>query len=168
MVEGGGSTEHPGVKVYLLLAVKDIDGPEVRKVTERFKRTAKYTKKDIGGEIVDLNTDHRMREKLVATDAGKSLYEKLSASAPVICISTKHIGDPGNTEEVELLRFADYEQNPERMFAIIDSKMTTDKERKGFIEWLTLLNEVVVLRPSIFGLGFDLNKVIGKYLAKRP
>lgn len=167
MQPNGGTTEHPGVKVYLLLAVKSGDEAAGAEVTERFTLAAKYTNDDIGAEVVELTTNHRMRDKLSGSEAGKGLYERIWTSAPVICVSTNYIGHPGNADNVELLRFADYEQSPEKMFMLIDSKMTTASASQGFIEWLKRLNQVLVLRPAVFGLGVDLNKIIGEYLAKR-
>ena len=123
MIEGGGSASYSGVRVYILLAVRGIDGPAVRDIAERFKRTAKYTNVEIGGEIVDLDTDDRLMKSLSQSDEGRRLYSRVQESAPVICVSNSYIGDPETADKVELLRFADYERDTERIFELIEEKM---------------------------------------------
>lgn len=167
MIQGGGSHSHPGIRVYILLAVRGINSPDVQAIAERFKKTAKHTNINIGGEVVDLDADHRLERELTRTDAGKELYDRIYTSVPVICVSSSFIGDTASTASVELLKFSDYTTNPEAIFDLIESKMTTAEERSGFIEFLKFLNEIVLLRPALFGMDIDLNKILSRLLAKQ-
>ena len=167
MYDGSGATPIARVRVYVLLALRGIEGPDVLAIAERFRRTAKHTNVDIGGEIVDLDTDHRLQDALCKTAEGKKLFSQILSSVPVICLSSSYIGDVTSIGNVELLSFSAYQTNPEQMFEIIDQKMTTVEEKKGWAEFLSGINEILVLRPALFGVGVDLNKIISKYLPKK-
>ena len=167
MYDGSGATPIARVKVYVLLAVRGIEGADVRAIANRFRRTAKHTNVYVGGEIVDLDADRALQNALSKTGNGKELFARILSSTPVICLSNSYIGDVTATDKVELLKFSDYATNPEQIFEIIDRKMITPDERTGWVEFLSGINEILVLRPALFGMGIDLNKIISKYLPKK-
>lgn len=165
MLQGGGSYGYPKIRVYVLFVAKDFEDEEIKKIAKNFVKTARFANIHAGFEIIDLNSDDRLFNSLKKSNEGQGLFKLISDSAPAICISSSFIGNPHNTGDVEIIDINEYTDNSEVLIDTILNRLDRDGERKAFVEFLKFVDAVLILKPSIFGVGTDINQHIRRYIA---
>jgi len=164
MIQGGGTSSHKGIKLYILFAGRGFETQKVLNIVEKFKGIHMNTAEHIGGEIIDIDSDDRLKNSLYKSNEGKTLYDEIADSEPALCFSSSYIGDIRNTDKVRILPVRNYRDDFVKMFDIINDEINFHKEKRSWIEFLKMINEVVILQPNIAGIGVDFNNAISSYI----
>lgn len=166
MLNDGGNSGYKDVSVYVLFAARKFENEKVREFAKKFRSVHINTSKSIGGEIIDLDSDRRLESSLSRTQEGKALYSKIAKRSPAICIGISYIGDVNHVRSVKIIPLEKYKYNYAVMFDVINKRMTKAKEKNGYLEFLELINKLILLQPNIAGVEISFNAALENYINK--
>jgi hypothetical protein len=161
---GGGGRGSTGLKYFYLViksgVVSHVSGQEV----QRLYKTAVNTDENYIFVLVDISTDRRLAEDLAKAQGGPELYAQIEANAPVFLISPKRIPELETMSTVEVLPIKNYEKDIDFIYAKMGLNSATF--RTSGIAFLKELNNSVILNPTLFGVGLNLNHIISSLLER--
>src|SRR5262249_30560967 len=130
----------------------------------KFFRTGVSTGSEYVFVFVDISTDHRLRGDLQRLPKGDILFGEIEDKAPAFLVSPLAIPKLSSAESIEVFPIKSYETD----INVIYDKMGihSSSTRKSAVRFLRRINGYLNLKPSIFGLGANLNEVISDLLDK--
>ena len=166
---GGGSyspepTTRPKRHFYLIVNGAEpttaVDGQAV----DSFFRAGVNSQSDYIFVFVDIASDHRLRNDLAKTEAGTALYERIASNSPAFLVCEGPIQKVTDLAGVLVSPIADYDTD----VTLLYRQMGFDKpaSRRAAISFLKRINRYLHLKPSIMGLGANLNEMIADLLAR--
>jgi hypothetical protein len=112
--------------------------------------------------FIDIAFDLRLKKDLQTHKGGKELYRTIKERCPVFLYSVTSIPNLKSLASLEILPANDYQRD----VGIIYSKIgrARNATRLNAIKFLKKANGYISLKPSIFGVGANLNQIIGDLL----
>jgi hypothetical protein len=159
---GGGGRGGVGTAYFYLVVNGKDKTVSVDHIQGFFKKGASLDEKSVF-VFVDIATDKRMQQDLKARPGGLALYHETQSKAPVLLISSARLVNV-DLETVELFPIKDFSKEMENIARRVGS--LPPEKKSGALRFLKRLNEYVLLRPNVFGLGVDLNKVLSDVIER--
>jgi hypothetical protein len=168
--QGGGVTPHKDCEVYVDLIVGDLGGieSEYAQVADLFRAFAKHEQGEANFGYAEINKDKRLYEALSKTKEGKLLYMTLLKKMPLITVSEHILGDPLHTEDVKIFPLSELNRNP---LIVLNKLYNAAKAGKvhgerHIVERLDSLNRIISIKPGLFGISLDVNKIFQTWIDK--
>lgn len=181
VTQGGGVTKHYDCEAYIDLIMHDfqVDQDLHDSFTELFEKFAFHEpyEKGVSHEIkniasfgyCEITRDPRLKKSLSKTTEGKALFRRLLQEAPVITFSNKILGDAENTEAVKIFPLSDLGDSPKSVMDEIYRRIgeANKKANEHNLKKISQLNNILQLKPSLFGLGLNVNNLIDDWVASK-
>jgi hypothetical protein len=171
MIQGGGVTHHPNVKVYVDLIVENLTSieREYPQTSDLFTAFSKHRQGSSNFGFAEIDKDNRLSEALSRTDEGLALYNKLRKRAPLITVSNDILGEATNTRNVRIFELSELESDP---LGVLDGIQVTaelyiNADRHTFLDGLHRLNNILSIKPGFFGVSINVNEVVDLWIKKR-
>lgn len=170
-IQGGGVTKHGGCKTYVDLIVSDLShlANQHPQLADLFKTFSSYKQGEANFGFAEIKNDLRLFNNLSRTTKGQELYQSLVDNMPLISVSNDVLGNPENTKNVSLIPLIKLNQNPidtlTMIYDLIENENTTSQG--WIIEKIQTLNKIIILNPSAFGVGININAIIDKWIKNK-
>jgi len=159
---GGGRPGKVGANYFYLVVSGKDKTVSVDDIQKFFKKGASLDDKSIF-VFVDIASDERMRKDLESRPDGPALFDRIESKAPVLLISETRLVE-ADPDEVELFPISDFDKGMENIARRIGSLSAGKKQ--GTLRFLKRLNAYVVLKPTFWGMGFNLNEVLSDVIGR--
>ena len=169
---GGGAPPTSQWPRYFYLVVKSsnknqtLDPIDIQK----FFRTGVNTDENYRFSLVDIASDQRLKQDMLKMEGGASLYERLEAQLPAFIISFFGVPQIAGIPQMTVASF-------ERIYPIRDYDcdvqviydqmgLEPPSARKAAIDFMKKVNRYFQLKPSIFGIGANVNDIISDLIER--
>lgn len=168
--QGGGVTFHTGCNKYVDLIVWSFEGisNQYPQTKDLFATLAKHRQGKANFGYAEISSDKRLEQALSKSEKGRRFYADLASAAPAITVSSSILGDIDNIANVRILRLSDINDNPmEALDTLYNQIEPASTGARHVIDKIETMNKIIGLRPGIFGISFDVNKVIQMWIDKK-
>jgi hypothetical protein len=116
--------------------------------------------------VVDLATDHRLRDDLLSIPGGAKLYERLENFVPAFLFSkTRITRSMMDASDIELVPISEeFRAEIDRIYVKVG--LAPSAARSAILRALKAVNAYVNLKPGLFGIGVNLNQAISDLIAR--
>jgi hypothetical protein len=157
---GGGSSTSLYDSNHYYLVIKG-DAALNQETTQHFYRTG-LNAQDGVFVFVDIGSDSRLHDLLAKVKGGPELYSRIEREAPVFLATDMNIGGITDAEDIELRRITDYQSDLEYIY----DGLANEDWRDRTVNVLKQVNDYAQLKPSLFGIGINLNKLISDLIKR--
>jgi hypothetical protein len=152
------SNSYSGQRYYYLV----VDGPSAAVSSDdiqSFFRTG--IDADELFAFVDISSDKRLETALKAIKDGPDLWDKIKSETPVFLSSAGRIPDAVSAQAIHVRPIKNYRKDAADFLLLAVSSVDQPK----ILEVLKRFNKIANLRPSLFGVGLNINAIIDEMIA---
>jgi hypothetical protein len=161
---GGSGGPPAGRYFYLIVKSNQTKGALKPGDIQKFVRSGVATSEDYAFTLVDIATDHRLRDDVLKIKNGQAFYERLDAKVPAFLITLAPISKIADADTIRLHPVGDYDESINIIYSEMGLLPLT--VRRGFINSLKKVNSYLHLKPNFLGVGANFNEMITDLIAR--